>query len=470
MLDINVFQYTFEVEEAVIKWSAEREKQLAEQQRLEQEKSESVCPEENNEDSDNGSDVTGLEPLYENQTKVSEPVYENAGMLLPKPAPRPGMKPKPKDGYTNVLVPNPLIANISSDILLPIQSSSASENSEISSSDTNPVSKSNDLDLTWFEKEDDPFNNLELQTINDMEELASVLEETKKASPEPPVVQGEFSVCSTETVVNETKIEQIHNGTNEHESDDDLHNYENVELKLVDLKLEAIEPVGQSQGAGSGMTNIKNLPPVPPRRDLVGQTPPLPPIGHNSSVSTVSQTVNQSMNSVTEQVNKQNNISINQSFQNDEKAMVISKRRVALPKPPRSFTYSRHDLDDSDTDKAGEPNYENIQPKVSIDILGKNTNVQFTNASNYKLPDMQSKGNSGEDLNFDHQHFGEECGGGGGVNDGARPRPAPRKPPLPKPPQVSLLCVSALYHISITVWMDGFMRSLFLHGSHRIRS
>ncbi|XP_053405056.1 ubiquitin-associated protein 1-like [Mercenaria mercenaria] len=418
-------KYTFEVEEAVLKWSAEREKQSAEQRRLEQEIAESVRQAVSKEDVDQ-QDTAPSESLYANAQTGPEPLYENPGILLPQPAPRPKVRPKPKDEYVNVLVPNPLIANISNDILKPMPSSSPSENGVTEDSDSKTASKSNDLDLTWFEKEDNPFDNLELQTINDMEELASVLEETKKISPEPNVVQSE------NTVGIEANGEQIDNSAVEHDGDEDVPNYENVELKLVDLKRGSKEIIYDNNKTDG--LSLTNLPPVPPRRDLVGRSPPLPPIGQSYSDPTFSQTINQSSeqkNGQSENIEKSD--SIDASFQREESATkVISKRRVALPKPPRTFTYSRHDLDNSDTTDTNDSNYENTQPKVSIDSVGTNINVQFTNS--HQTQNLQSNTNSSDGLNFINHHFGEEEASS--ANGPARPQPAPRKPvPPPRPTQ-----------------------------------
>lgn len=386
---------------------------MAEQSRLEKEIAESGRQDATSDDDADEADQTpNDENIYENQPAGTEPLYENPGILLPQPAPRPKVKPKPKDEYVNVLLPNPLIANISNDILTPMPSSSASENSDTVSSDIKPAS--NNIDLTWFEKVDDPFDNLELQTINDMEELASVLEETTKVSPEP-------------SRINEANGD-TGSGIDHPVDDDSVTNYENVELKLVDLKVGSSENIyGNMNGVGLGLTN---LPPVPPRRDLVGRTPPLPPIGQSQTNATFSESVNQSSN----QINGQGKDSVDStSFQMEENGTkVISKRRVALPKPPRTFMYSRHDVNVSETEKNEESNYENTQmtqPSVTIDNAGASMNVQFTNSHQ----DLQCKPDTSESLNFVNHHF-DDNESSSSSNGQTAPQPAPRRPPPPPRP------------------------------------
>lgn len=423
-------EYTFEVEEAVLKWSAEREKQFAEQRKLEREITESNRQGDSDDEVQGQPDGASAEPEYANSQPRVQPLYENSGILLPKPAPRPRVKPKPKDDYVNVLFPNPIIANISNDILKPTPSGSPGENGETVKSDSNLGTKSNNIDLTWFEKEDDPFDNLELQTINDMEELASVLEETKKVSPEPSTVQ-EASLNGP--ILNDGNVEQ-NDDIDVPDGETDSHNYENVELKLVDLKIGSSENIYENSGAAESLTELKNLPPVPPRRDLVGRSPPLPPIGQSNSDPSFSKTVNQSSEQIDQHShNSDSSNSINASFQNDESRKVISNRRVALPKPPRTFQYSRHNLDDIETVNKEETANE-IKPTVSIAGVGTSMNVQFTNS--HITENSKSDGSLSEDLNFVQYHFGEEEARG--VNGTVRPlvpqRKAPAPPPRPQQP------------------------------------
>ncbi|KAL4227367.1 Ubiquitin-associated protein 1 [Mactra antiquata] len=436
-------EYTFEVEEAVLKWSAEKERQ-----RLESEAAKLRQPmPESPEDSD---DETGQEePIYENTNSGNgAPVYENPSMLIPQPAPRPAVRRKPKEDYVNMTLPNPLIANISNDILQPTVTYSSDESDEKSNATGQKQTTSN-IDLTWFEKEDDPFNNLELQTINVMDELASVLEETKKSSPVPN--NSSQNMSDKSEGIDESKIPShtmgnLVNISDEQEKNDDearseSPEYENIVIKMMDLKVRANGgPVNPANNAG--LSDLSDLPPVPPRRDLVGNGQPLPPIGHSTSEPSFSGSSNMnivnasaSSDSISDQ-NSKNQSGMNRLSQTEEGSK-LSGRRMPLPKPPRTFTYSRHELDESinaDEDIASihvnvsEPNYNNTS-QVNI---GNNLHVQFTNSDN-SCSD-QSVRHSSEDLTFVQHHFGSELSSNSpGVKDNGRPHPVPRKPPAPPP-------------------------------------
>lgn len=415
------------MEEAVLKWSAEKERQRLESEAAKLRQPVSNTPQDGEYEHSDSSEPE--QPIYEN-VNAKEPLYENSSMLLPQPAPRPIVQRKPQDDSVNMILPNPVIANISADILQPVPSYSSDENEE---KNVRAGAESNEIDLKWFEKEDDPFNNLELQTINVMDELASVLEETKKSSPVPNsgtsnvVENGKVGCDETKShadpVINNSNGNLIIQDDNEGESDGP--EYENVELKLVDLK----------NGVNVGQSNLSlaNLPPIPPRRDLVGNQP-LPPIGHSTSEPSFSggssiKAVNNSAS--TDNINDQigqNQAGVKTSFQNPEVPKVMSSRRVALPKPPRTFTYSRHDMNDSSNLEAeSEPNYDNV-PQINI---GNNSSVQFTN--NDKPGVEKSVRNSDDDeLNFDQHHFDDDSSSNT-VKDTSRPRPAPRRPPAPPP-------------------------------------
>lgn len=466
-------EYSFEVEEAVLKWSEERAKQLAEQKRLEQEFADSA--QNNAEPNDDEND--GKEPIYENQPSEQQPVYENMHRL-PKPGPKPApRKSKPQNVYANVLVPNPLLANFTNGILQPTPSSSSpvggskTESNGNTKTETDKTKNSGDLDLTWFEKEDDPFDNLELQTINDLEELASVLEETKKASPEP----NQTKIVDTDVLVETDSVSK-----EDDNSDDPM--YENVELKMVNLKLGATENPSQNVPETSGMSSLENLPPVPPRRDLIGRSPPLPPIGQASSEPSLPTYVNQSLDISS----KNEDTDSKQTFQSSANSKNISKRRAALPKPlpkpPRAFTYSRHIGENDEDDQANEPNYDNLQPKVSINTdIGKPSSVQFT--TNHAFSDSKLVRSSSEELHFVNHHYGEELSSGpGNKGSNVKPRipqrPAPELParpqswarysPLPptpsprptedRPRSTNLPCYVAIPESTSTVGQDLYNR------------
>ncbi|XP_046549899.1 ubiquitin-associated protein 1-like isoform X2 [Haliotis rubra] len=144
-------EYLFETEEAVLRWAQAREEAKVEQERLKAEKVANAIQELSQPHDSDDSDSSGGE---ENGT--AEVPFQGSA-LLPQQAP--------------ALLPQPAIATMSSDILTPVPIMPAKTVEPVKQETTKPV----DFDLALFEREDDPFENVERQLIDEMEELKTLL-------------------------------------------------------------------------------------------------------------------------------------------------------------------------------------------------------------------------------------------------------------------------------------------------------
>ncbi|XP_052795704.1 ubiquitin-associated protein 1-like isoform X1 [Mya arenaria] len=439
-------EYSFEVEEAVLKWSAEKEKQdqikrdrTIKRQKLKRDGTRSSQQ----------SDDT--EQIYANSSQECEQVlYENMGIpQQPIPKPRPSQQTQ---NYASVVVPNPLIANISSSILTPTcmsNSGSRASTTEIkgySNQDSTKADQS-DFDITWFEKEDNPFDQLERETINDMEELANVLSESSKVSPTE--TNNRKDIKDTDNVVIDIGDNEAQNDETE-TSDTEPPLYENVELRMMDLKItNGTKVEDKDQSEVKNVFDVNRLPPVPPRRDLVGRGV-LPPIGSNGYEefkactdlysSKVDACLEGEPSDSIEGRALPNGSGAASALPLYENTKSISPK-PPVPKPPRTFKYSRHSPISMSNDDFSENTYDNVkEPSVSISQPLQPNNpfsVQFTNTSS--PTDAVNTSSSEAELNFVNHHFGAEGApmvtsqGGSKARPTVPPRPALSQSPPPRP-------------------------------------
>ena len=118
-----------------------------------------------------------------------------------------------------------------------------------------------------------------------------------------------------------------------------------------------------------------------------------------------------------------------------------------MKKPPRTFNYSRHNLEDGDENNS-EANTNNGEKDSYVNVLSKSTtessskgqfSVQFKNAQsspnlNTQTQSVDFDSKNGSDLNFVAQHFGkveESVTNGHRPAAPARPVPAPRRTQSP---------------------------------------
>lgn len=278
-------EYNFEIEEGVMKWAEERERAIERERQLQAQKLEEELRTGNvnrgpihipADESDSEPEDEWLKNNRNNTDNIpSQTAKQNGQRNRPKPPPRP---------------PQPRGPVISSDILTPVQISSA--NSDNASS----VNISETVDVTLFETEDDPFDRFERQTLNDLEELKTVFQCSNQTT-ESQRTQPTNSSQPSHSSENDSKHAEIQN------------TYENVSLP------EADGPVNHSSGLNGAVLNsdfssdptndtgdyvtikqdldiarsspqfdINKLPPVPPRR-FVTNNDPLPPINYRGPAS-----------------------------------------------------------------------------------------------------------------------------------------------------------------------------------------
>ena len=398
---------------------------------------------------------TNANPTAEQTTSPEQPLYENIpSVAKPTPKPRPN---KSSQQYTNVLVPTPLIANISSDILKPVPSiqptvTNGSCESSQNGEGKNAKPSNSDFDLAWFEEEDDPFEKLERQTINEMEELANVLSSSCNVTTEQ---QGTEKTESTDIVLDIVDTEENPpEQKSSEESDSDEALYENVQLKVVDLKVNNGSKTDTSDQTEVKGFDIQTLPPVPPRRDLVGKGV-LPPIVSRSldavqpeadiysnnvdacletgMVCSTSEPVLGSADPDATQPLYQNSMSLSQPVYENSQTLLKQPPvpKPPVPKPPRTFTYSRHCVDDVSNENGNE---QEAGPSVSLTKTSHSDNglsVQFSNNRKPEPGNHHGSSDNACELTFVNHHFG----GHSPTATVPVPKARPAVPPRPKPAQ-----------------------------------
>lgn len=183
---LSLLQYPFETEQAVLAWAKARDEAIRKAQQEEAERAAKAVAEAaaqtsssekeaNKDDEGSSSHISGKQGMAQSDNELSTSTKtdfnglsgDTSGQMqvsipklavAPKPVPRPGP----------ILKPTPILQinrpdNANQDI--------GDKNQTVSISVVGEK-----FDVSMFEQEADPFDNLELQTINDMEELKALLE------------------------------------------------------------------------------------------------------------------------------------------------------------------------------------------------------------------------------------------------------------------------------------------------------
>ncbi|XP_048734685.2 ubiquitin-associated protein 1-like isoform X2 [Ostrea edulis] len=242
-------EYDFSVEEGVLKWADERQKQIAAQQRAEEERL-ARAQEEANESLD--SDISDHE--YENDG------WQNATVTASPPS-------------VTQASPAPVLPAISNDILTPVHVSNQNGSSNKPNSDSQKS-----VDFSLFETEDDPFDRFERLTLNDLTELKNVFDNSRGKG------ESGGSNTSEEAVYENTKI--LNNPPNGIVTSSSTVNSTSDVVDGGDyVKLDPTRNSEPTNGNVNGKIRRKQktykgkvIPPVPPRPSLVAKNP-LPAIG-----------------------------------------------------------------------------------------------------------------------------------------------------------------------------------------------
>ena len=152
-----------------MEWALERERQLH-VQRLEEEVRAGKIRRGPITITQEETDSESEDEWMKNNTQTSNVKQSTAEVpsvvrKCPKPRPRPPRPPQPRQ---------PIISN---DILTPIQITSSNNNHDKGETGSNKT-----VDVTLFEKVDDPFDMFERQTLNDLEELKNVFQCTNQST------------------------------------------------------------------------------------------------------------------------------------------------------------------------------------------------------------------------------------------------------------------------------------------------
>lgn len=198
-----ILQYTFETEEAVLAWATAKEeavrkaaeeesKRLAEEQR----KQEAEKAEETHSKPDIRSDADEAESTKQSDGNVydvpksSTPSLQSHVDLGDKPRVPPKPAGRVKKQLTEpgtILKPTPVHSSTNSVVA---KKTETSPDNKIMEADSV-------FDVSMFESEADPFDNLELQTLNDMEELKILLDSSSKSSADSAAT--ETNTCLSQT-------------------------------------------------------------------------------------------------------------------------------------------------------------------------------------------------------------------------------------------------------------------------------
>ena len=209
------FKYTFETEEAVLAWAKARDeavKKAAEEQALRLKNKEIHKGEAEDSHIENDGILSSNADLKESvydvpRYTVSQPKNDDYLIKPPLPPKVSSLSTKPVPEAGTVLTPIPI---------KPLMASSVDK--ETSSTAESKSKVDSQFDLAMFEAEADPFDNLELQTLNDMEELKVLLNSNSvNAHCDSSVVQ-EVSAHALDscTVALESSADELE-GTNQSE-------------------------------------------------------------------------------------------------------------------------------------------------------------------------------------------------------------------------------------------------------------
>ncbi|XP_060073606.1 ubiquitin-associated protein 1-like isoform X2 [Ylistrum balloti] len=339
-------EYSFEIEEGVLQWAHERERQLEAQKREEEERQKianQIREQENQRSSSEDS-----EP--EDEWLAS---HQSSGPSLS------GVKP-PERGAGQVVtgsVPlHPVTAGLSgSDILTPTPIHTDENNRQ-------SYTASQNVDVSQFENVDDPFDMFERQTLNDIEELKSVFSTTD--------TNAKTTNTNSFTVTNQSEAESIYENVNSNNSDKidvcrppnglvgGSHECSSEAGEYVQVDIKQAECEGRT---ATSKIDRGNLPPLSQTKEFLSGKIPLPPIGSNGKLSLGHERVHSeceasSVGHSSQDVPLYENVDSTQLYEN---VQILQDNRVSF----NPNKYSRNNLDSTaPSNYRNRPNYVNVMP------------------------------------------------------------------------------------------------------------
>ncbi|XP_005106098.1 ubiquitin-associated protein 1 isoform X2 [Aplysia californica] len=265
-------EYTFETEEAVLAWAKARDEALQKAAKEQAEKAEQAEQEQKRLEAEAVAAASSSQKQTDGAISKED---SNASVYdVPKSTPvsgieraRPRVPPKPPVAAPRTMSEPGMILKP-----IPIQATAASKSHSSNVMNDGQSADNSEFDVSMFEQEADPFENLELQTINDMEELKVLLDSSKpipaprknssvsrqqsantEVSEAPPAtcdnVDGTESIYDVATVVKENKWVTFDNEENIH----------NCSSKNEDLKSQSFkdELVAREDGEYVEITDFK---------------------------------------------------------------------------------------------------------------------------------------------------------------------------------------------------------------------
>ncbi|XP_062599160.1 ubiquitin-associated protein 1-like [Saccostrea cucullata] len=243
-------EYDFSLEEGVLKWANERQKQLAAQQRAEEERR--VRAQLEAEDKSCDSDQSDHE--YENDGWENNKATSPAVAVAQAPA-------------------RPVLPAISNDILTPVDVSS--QNDSTNQNDSDPQKP---VDFSLFEKEDDPFDRFERLTLNDLTELKSVFDNSGSAKETSGGAKKPETVYENTKILNNPPNGVVTSSSSKNSVTNKVDGGDYVELDVTKKPERPSGNVKNKIVRKQKTYKGKIIPPVPPRPSLAAKNP-LPPIG-----------------------------------------------------------------------------------------------------------------------------------------------------------------------------------------------
>jgi len=393
-----MLQYAFEIEQGVLLWADERAKQLNAQKRAEEErKIASQIQEQEAGQSSDGSEPEDEWLASANQSAGQQPNKVKIPPVVPK---RPAKK-----------VPiQPVIAGITSDILTPTPI-----NPGLNDNQTQIENKN--VDVTLFEKEDDPFDMFERQTLNDFEELKSVFSTTADTEQkvnsnnsgdesDPPTYENVIIADNTKVTYNHSANGFVSQTTRP--TEDLVEDGEYVQLQEQNDS-ESLSDIGNKQS----QIDFSKLPPISQSRTFLADKIPLPPIsgdvkklsrqqhvlndmesdmGDNSVLSDGQSVSHQSHGGVTDSGAMYSNMNVNQPIYENTGSLIHQNQTGRDLNVNR---YSRNDLNSPGLGSIeNSPAHRPTPPSNYVNVLGSGLHNGQTGLRNaLSSPDIASNRN-----------------------------------------------------------------------------
>ncbi|XP_021360501.1 ubiquitin-associated protein 1-like isoform X2 [Mizuhopecten yessoensis] len=343
-------EYSFEIEEGVLQWAHERERQLEAQKREEGERQQKANQLREQESQRSSSDDSEPDDEWLASHQSSGPALSGV---------------TPKVGRTGQVASSsvplqPLKAGLTgSDILTPTPIHTDSNNQHSSTASQN-------VDVSQFEKVDDPFDMFERQTLNDIEELKSLFSTTDTSA--------KTTETNSYTANNQSEAENIYENVNSNNSNKSnnvcyppngsvgsSHERSAEAGEYVQIETKQLECDGQ---AATSQIDHGSLPPISQSKEFLVGRIPLPPIGSNGLPSMAHERLHSECETgPSSHLKHQKDVPLYENVNNTqlyENVQILQDNRVSF----NANKYSRNNLNSpTPVPPRNRPNYVNVMPQ-----------------------------------------------------------------------------------------------------------